>query len=132
MNTQQRANAITILILKVHTTLTNDIVVDTGLLDLETRCVNQKVQFVLMSLEDWPFGADLCNAFTLGIYQMNIRQIERRKILIMEARPLTHKHIPGLQSVRSRLVINYFIDPPMDAHHVIDVSVFLLLQFVFG
>ena len=61
----------------------------------------------------------------LRIDQMHIGAVEGGEVLVVEARPFAHEHVPGLQRLGRRLVLDNLVNALVDAHHVIDVGVFL-------
>ena len=105
--------------------LADDLVVDAGLLHLEAGGVDQHVERVVSAVEDRALRADLGDALAVGVDEMDVRPVERRQVVVVEARPLAHEHVPGLQRLGGRLVLDDLVDAPVDAHHVVDVGVLL-------
>src|SRR5271170_3804630 len=72
VDSQQRANALFILIVQLQSVLASDLVVDAGLLHLEAGRIDKYVKFVLLALEHWALLRNLRDALTLGVDQVNV------------------------------------------------------------
>ena len=107
---------------EVDAVLADDLVVDAGLLHLEAGRVDQQVELVLVALEDRALRVDLGDALAVGVDQVDVRAVERRQVVVVEARPLAHEHVPRLQRVGRRLVFDDLVDAAVDPHHVVDVA----------
>ena len=62
---------------------------------------------------------------------MDVVAVEGGEIFVVEARPLAHEHVPGLERVGRRLVVHDVLDAAVDAHHLVDIGVFLAADFFF-
>src|SRR5581483_6834237 len=132
MNSQQRADTLGILVVQVEAALTANLIVDPGLLHFEAGCINQQIDRVLFTLENRTARGDLGDTLAVRIDQMNVGPIEGGQIIVVETGPLAHEHVPRLERFCGRLVLDDLFDPPMDAHHVFDIGVFLTADFFFG
>ena len=113
------------LSLQLDAVLADDLVVDAGLLHLEAGGVDQQVELVLLALEDRALRADLGDALAVGVDEVDVGPVERRQVLVVEARPLAHEHVPGLERLGRRRVLDDLVDAAVDPHHVVDVGVLL-------
>ena len=129
VNAHQRAHTIAILVVQLNAIPANDLVVNACLLHFKTRGVNQYIDLVLFAIKHRAIRGDLGDAFAMRIDEMHIGAVVGGQVLIVKTRPLAHEHVPGLQRICGRFVFDDFIDPRMNAHHVIDVAVFLTTDF---
>src|SRR6202012_3454461 len=64
---------------------------------LETRCEDEAVELVGLSVGDDARLGDALDAAPAGVDQGDIVAVERLQILVMEARPLTEVAVPGFE-----------------------------------
>ena len=125
MNAEQGTDAVVVFLFEIEAIDAFDLVVNASLLHLKTSGIDEEVEFVLLALEYRAFLGDLSDALALGINQMDVGPVIGGQVFIVEARALAHEHIPRLERIGRLLVFDNFINTGVDAHHVIDVGVFL-------
>ena len=97
MNAYQGPNSIKVFLIEVQATLTQNSVIDAGLLDFEPGGLNKDIYLVLGALKYWACLCDFGNAFALGVDQGDVWPVKSWQVLVVEAWTLTHQHVPGLQ-----------------------------------
>ena len=118
-----------IFVVQLPTRLADDLVVDAGLLHFEAGRVDEQIELVGLALEHRAVFVDLVDAFALRVNEMNVGPVVGRQVVIVEARPLAHEHVPRLERIRRRLILDDLLDALVDAHHVVDVGVLLAADF---
>ena len=131
MDTHQCADAVGVLLVQLQSAFAFDAVVYTGLLHFEAGGIDQQVDFVFNTIEDWALGPDLGDALAFGVNQIHVRTVERWQIIVVETWPLTHKHVPRLERLGGVWILDGFVDALVDAHHCIDVRVLLAPDLLF-
>ena len=76
MDAKQRANSVGIFGVEVNATLADDLIVDTGLLHLKTRCINQHIDFILHPIELWSAFVNLSYPLAFGVDESDIWPIK--------------------------------------------------------
>ena len=114
-----------VLVVQLDAALADDLVVDAGLLHLEAGGVDQHVDRVLLAVEDRAVLADLGDALAVRVDEVDVRTVERRQVVVVEARPLAHEHVPRLERVGRGRVLDGLVDALVDPHHRVDVGVLL-------
>src|SRR4029077_16067553 len=82
--------------------------------EFETGGVDDQIDWVLRAVEDDSVAADPVEAPTLRVDQRDVRTVERRKVVFMEARPLAEPAVVGLESGRGLRVTDLLVDPGPD------------------
>src|SRR5581483_1873334 len=130
MDAEEGADAVLVLVVEVAASLADDLVVDAGFLDLESGRVDQEIEFELPALEDGAFFIDFGDALAAGIDEVDVGAVEGGQVVIVEARPLAHQHVPWLERLGGGLVLDDFVDAPVNAHHRVYIGILLAADFL--
>src|SRR5258705_10373104 len=110
MDSQQGADAFAVLVVELEAIGTFDLIVDAGLLHFEAGGIYNDVQLVLLTFERYSLLIDLGDALALGINQVDVRPVESRQVVVVEAWAVTHEHVPSLKRLSGSLVLDDRID----------------------
>ena len=100
--------------------------------DLEARRVDQQVDWILHTVDDWPTSSDLINATTGGVDEMDVREVERRQVIVVKADPLAVLAPVRLELGGGLGILDDLVDPSSDRLHHLEVAALELCGLLLG
>ena len=90
--------------------------------DLETGGEDQAVDLVFHAVHHDAVRGDAIDAHAPGIDQLDVGAIEGGQVAIVQAGPLAHEGVPGLEGLGGLLVLDDFVDAAADVFHFLEVG----------
>ncbi|EHJ60873.1 hypothetical protein NSU_2033 [Novosphingobium pentaromativorans US6-1] len=90
--------------------------------DFETGRIDDAVDIVVLAIDDQPGFVDLVDAGALGIDQGDVVAIEGLEVFVVEARPLAHHVVPGLEPLGRLRICDKLVDAGTDLVHLFHVG----------